>query len=176
MAWVEILPPFVTLFRRHGMESASAFLDWTGILVNRHRHRQVEQVTAGRYDVLPEEGIRGLLGAIVYVRNAWDGFCWCATAVREAATLPQALRRAGVGCPQVVALGEDEKRAFVLMRDETGMRDLRTVLAEMHDECDRHRLADALGRELARMHDAGFDHPDLFAKHILAAGSPLLHP
>ncbi len=198
MAWVEILPPFEALFRRHGTESAAAFLDWTGILVNHHRHRQVEQVAllddqpgapaTGR--AVGETPSLALRAGCFFLkkehavswrdrfRNAWAGFGWCATAVREGATL-QALRRAGVGCPEVAALGEDGRRAFVLLRAEAGLIDLRTLLLAGRT-CDgtpddrrlrarlTSRLAVALGRELAHLHDAGFDHPDLFAKHILA--------
>ena len=51
-------------------------------------------------------------------RNAWHGFGWCATAVREAAIL-QALRGAGIGCPDVVALGEDGRQS----RGEVGLRE-----------------------------------------------------
>jgi tRNA A-37 threonylcarbamoyl transferase component Bud32 len=167
MSWVEIMPAFETLFRKCGMESAESFLAWAGVLVNRHRHRQVEQVTlpgTSQSFYLKKEH------AVTWrdrLRNAWDGFGWCATAVREGAML-QALRRAGVGCPEVVALGESGKQAFVLLRDEAGMTELRTLLQQTGDHC---RLAEALGRELARLHDAGFDHPDLFAKHILTSVS-----
>ena len=57
---------------------------------------------------------------------------------------------------------------FVLLRD-AGMTDLRQVLQSLKSDADRCRLAVALGRELARLHEAGFDHRDLFAKRILAA-------
>jgi tRNA A-37 threonylcarbamoyl transferase component Bud32 len=190
MAWVEILPLFESLFRRHGMESAASFLGWTGILVNHHRHRQVEQVSlgepsrvSGRFDApsdcVPQTGSSRSTARQFFLkkqsavtwrerfRNAWAGFGWCSTAVREGATL-QALRRAGVACPEVAALGEDGKHAFVLLREEAGLSDLRALLQELGCETERCRLAAALGRELARLHDAGFDHPDLFAKHILA--------
>jgi tRNA A-37 threonylcarbamoyl transferase component Bud32 len=188
MAWVEILPPFESLFRRCGMESAASFLGWNGILVNHHRHRQVEQVVlsepyqpgaqatgqtehetsslalrAGRFFLKKEHAVSWR----DRFHNAWAGFGWCSTAVREGAML-QALRRAGMPCPEVVALGEDGKHAFVLLREEAGLTDLRNVLQEMRSASERSRLAVALGRELARLHDAGFDHPDLFAKHILA--------
>ena len=114
MAWIEHLPRYASLFQQSGLESASSFLGWTGILVNRHRHRQVEQV------FLPSPlrgrgaGGEGAERATFYLkkehavtwrdrfRNAWQGFGWCATAVREAKLL-QALREAGVGCPDVVA-------------------------------------------------------------------------
>jgi tRNA A-37 threonylcarbamoyl transferase component Bud32 len=102
------------------------------------------------------------------VRNAWHGFGWCATAVREGAIL-QAAQRAGVGCPEVVALGEAGTEAFVLTSDESNKSELRTYLTT-HEVFDtRIRLAESIGRELAKMHDAGFDHPDLFAKHLLVS-------
>src|SRR6266849_1116136 len=80
----------------------------------------------------------------------------------------QALRAAGIGCPEVVALGEDGRHAFVLTRDESAMTELRSLVPSLTCDEQRQQLAVTLGRELARMHDAGFDHPDLFAKHILA--------
>jgi tRNA A-37 threonylcarbamoyl transferase component Bud32 len=183
MAWFEILPRYAALFRRRGWDSASSFLSWTGILVNRHRHRQVEQVTLE--PEAPARAVASLAGAAgsevrfflkkesavcwrERFRNAWHGFGWCSTAVREAAIL-QALREAGIGCPEVVALGEDRRQAFVLMCDESALTELRAFLPTLSSDEECRRLADALGRELARMHDAGFDHPDLFAKHILVA-------
>lgn len=201
MAWVEILPAYQTLFRRLGWDTATPFLEWSGILVNRHRHRQVEQVFlpsphqgrgaggagaefAGIASPSPptplQQGGEGSSGgfflkkeaAVTWrdrLRNAWHGFGWCSTVVREAALL-QSLRQAGIGCPEVAALGEDGRHAFVLTCDESALVDLRTFLPSLATEKDRKQFACALGRELARIHDAGFDHPDLFAKHILAAG------
>lgn len=184
MAWVEILPRLEPLFRRIGWESAAPFLAWTGILVNKHRDRQVEQVgfepdAQARY---PARTLACASGSETFFlkkefavswrdrfRNAWHGFGWCSTAVREGAML-QALRQAGIGCPEVIALGEDRRQAFVLLRDHSDMIELRTFLLQATTQ-ERNRLAVALGRELARMHDAGFDHPDLFAKHILVDGA-----
>jgi tRNA A-37 threonylcarbamoyl transferase component Bud32 len=183
MAWFEILPRYASLFRRRGWDSASSFLSWTGILVNQHRNRQVEQVTLE--PEAPARAAASLAGAAgsnvrfflkkEYAvcwrdrfRNAWHGFGWCSTAVREAAIL-QALRAASIGCPEVVALGEDRGQAFVLLGDESAMTELRAFLPTLSSDEECRRLAEALGRELARMHDAGFDHPDLFAKHILVA-------
>jgi tRNA A-37 threonylcarbamoyl transferase component Bud32 len=196
MAWVEILPGYESLFRHRKWESASSFLAWTGILVNKHRQRQVEQVflpsplrgrgTGGEGAEAPASGMpatplpQAERGEVFFLkkeyavswrdrcRNAWHGFGWCSTAVREAAIL-QALHEAGIGCPEVVALGEDQRQAFVLLRDAGDMIELRVLLQQSSTPEDRNRLADALGRSLARMHDAGFDHPDLFAKHILVA-------
>jgi tRNA A-37 threonylcarbamoyl transferase component Bud32 len=162
MGWVEILPRYAALFRR--WDSAASFLSWTGILVNKHRNRQVEQVELdGESFFIKKEYAVSWRDRL---RSAWDGFGWCANAVREAAML-QALRQAGIGCPDVVALGEDGRQAFVVTRAEPAMTELRAILPTLSRE-QRICLADALGRELARMHDAGFDHPDLMAKHILA--------
>jgi tRNA A-37 threonylcarbamoyl transferase component Bud32 len=172
MAWVEILPGFEALFRKAGRESASSFLGWTGVLVNKHRHREVEQVNLRSQGfAVPHPWTSYYLKkehAVSWrdrLRNAWHGFGWCSTAVREAAIL-QALREAGIGCPEVAALGEDGRHSFVLLRDHFDMTELRTFLQERSQD-QRHRLATALGHELARMHAAGFQHPDLFAKHIL---------
>jgi tRNA A-37 threonylcarbamoyl transferase component Bud32 len=193
MAWFETLPRFASMFPRRSWDSASSFLSWTGILVNKHRDRQVEQVslsfprcdknTSGEQAPESSDRSTGLLqsggmGATFFlkkeyavswgerIRNAWHGFGWCSTAVREAAML-RALREGGIGCPEVVALGEDRSHAFVLTRDESAMTELRAFLPTLNSDAERRRLADALGRELARMHGAGFDHPDLLAKHIL---------
>lgn len=219
MAWIKIMPSFAEHFHRRGWESAAQFLEWTGVLVNHHRRRQVEQVFLGERaeaaheemsrfvatgtlpprelacrDFLDSQPIDGTMlapkvstrhiqwradespsfflkkeHAVTWrerFRNAWAGFGWCATSVREAAIL-RAARTAGVACPIVAAFGEDKRHAFVLLRDETDMIELRTILRTSDSNTDRNQLADALGRELARLHAAGFDHPDLFAKHLL---------
>jgi tRNA A-37 threonylcarbamoyl transferase component Bud32 len=174
MAWIEIMPRYEPLFRRLGWDTAAPFLAWTGILVNRHRHRSVEQVSEP--EASAKDGASPKMAFFLKkefaaswrdrLHNAWDGFGWCATAVREAAML-QALRDAGIGCPEVVALGEVGRRAFVVTRAESTMLELRALLATLAFDDDRTRLAVTLGRDLAKMHDAGFHHPDLFAKHIL---------
>jgi tRNA A-37 threonylcarbamoyl transferase component Bud32 len=211
MGWVEIHPKYAALFRASRWDCASSFLSWSGILVNRHRKRTVEQVSlahslpspSGKGDggegtalpssmdvsggvmgeelpsppaPLPEgEGRKSFFlkkeSGVTYrdlFRNAWHGFGWCATAVREGAIL-QAVQRAGIGCPEVVALGESGKEAFLLTRDESHMPELRIFLTIHESAHTRARLAETLGREVAKMHDAGFEHPDLFAKHILVS-------
>ena len=80
------------------------------------------------------------------------------------------LGRAGVGCPEWMAAGEDGRgRAFLVIRETPGMTDLRTWLRRKTDPEARLRLARSLGAALARMHAAGITHPDLFAKHVLVA-------
>ena len=172
MAWVEVVPGHAAPFRQRGWGSPAPFLEWTGILVNWHRRRQVEQVAIPNTSQFEPRNSSYFLKKEFSVtwrerfRNVWHGFGWCATAVREAAIL-LAARQAGVACPEVVAFGEDERRAFVLVRDEAGLSELRAFLPLLSRNEDRNCLADVLGRALAHMHDAGFEHPDLFAKHIL---------
>src|SRR5439155_12885796 len=59
------------------------------------------------------------------------------------------------------------RRAFVLVRALPGYRDLRAVLNDEPTTWRRRLLARRLGRLLARVHAAGFDMPDLLAKHVL---------
>jgi tRNA A-37 threonylcarbamoyl transferase component Bud32 len=154
------------MFRRLGRDSADAFCAWTGVFVNRHRDRQVERVTQdGHAFFLKKEHAVSWRQRL---RNAWHGEGWCATAVREARLL-LAARAAGIGCPEVAAFGEDGPRAFLLLDEASGMTELRAFLQQCPtaNAEERRHLAESIGRELARLHDAGFDHPDLFANHLL---------
>jgi tRNA A-37 threonylcarbamoyl transferase component Bud32 len=168
MAWVDILPGFEVLVRKGGYESAASFLGWTGVLVNKHRNREVEQVelesAADTSFFLKKEHAVSWRDR---VRNTWHGFGWCSTAVREARLL-RSLREAGIGCPELAAFGEDGRHAFVLLRDHSDMIELRKFM-QGAPAAARSRIAVALGRALARMHAAGFEHRDLFAKHILVS-------
>ncbi len=176
MGWIEIMPEFRTLFRERGWTSAEEVLRVPGVLVNRHRDRVVEQISiAGNgeqsYFIKKDRRVRWR----DRFRNAWHGFGWCANAVREAAMM-QALTRHGIGCPQVVALGETSREAFVVTCDESDKVDLRVWLRDNNDLKLRSDRADSLGASLAKMHDAGFAHPDLFAKHILVSSSASSNP
>lgn len=169
MAWVEVMPDYQSLFCV--WNSAAEFLSWTGILVNQHRKRQVEEVALPECDRRPGQFrlfLKKEFGVSWHdrFRNAWHGFGWCATSVREAAVLIAA-KRAGVACPDVVAFGEHERAAFVVLRGEIESVELREWLASKHTDTERVALAERLGQQLARLHNAGFEHPDLFAKHIL---------
>ena len=175
MAWVEIMPGYESLFRE--WRNAQSFLDWTGVLVNWHRGRRVEEVSLTKSDpslasASCSEVFLKKETAVTWrdrFRNAWHGFGWCATAVREAAVLIAA-KRAGVSCPDVAAFGEHQRQEFVLLRGEMNCVELREWLARSRSIDERRDLAQRLGSELARLHDAGFEHPDLFAKHVLISG------
>jgi tRNA A-37 threonylcarbamoyl transferase component Bud32 len=170
MTFVEVASTHVELFRRNEMVSARAFLAWCGALVGGHRTRHVMEVTlagapdAGRFYLKKEHTVpwRDRLA------SAWEGHGWVSKSVREARMLQQA-RQAGIPCPLVAAVGEDRPRAFLLLRAEEGLSELRTFLARPWRPDERRKLAQALGQALAALHRAGFDHPDLYAKHVLAA-------
>lgn len=171
MAWIHVEPRWRPFFV--GWDSVQSFLKWTGILVNLHRGRQVEQVSLPpRQSAESRHECSFFLKKENAVRwrdrfhNAWDGFGWCSTSVREAAILKSA-HAAGIGCPEVVAFGEHRYQAFVLLRDESDLTDLRVSLEAPQSERELQALAEALGEHIAHLHNKGFDHPDLFAKHIL---------
>jgi tRNA A-37 threonylcarbamoyl transferase component Bud32 len=166
MACVEVNPVYADLFRRHGVTTTDEFLAWPGVIMGGHADRLSVQVETG-------DGTRFYLKKEHYVpwrdwlASAWAGFGWVSKSVREGRLLQEA-RQAGIGCPEVAAVGETGGRAFLLLRAAEGLIDLRAVLARSLSRLHRRALAHALGRTLAQLHMGGFAHPDLYAKHILA--------
>jgi tRNA A-37 threonylcarbamoyl transferase component Bud32 len=171
MAAVEINPRYRSLLEQHGLVQAERLLALAGEIISGHPDRHVARVLLGD----------GLAAIPAYLKrehhvpfkvrwlNAWAGFGFVSKSVREGRTL-QALGRAGIGCPEWIAMGEDDQgRAFLLVREATGSVDLREYLYQQKTAraAERRRFARWLGAELARLHKAGFDHPDLYAKHLL---------
>jgi tRNA A-37 threonylcarbamoyl transferase component Bud32 len=72
-----------------------------------------------------------------------------------------------------VAHGEDDRgRAFLLVEELVDCTELRRLLGDGRlSSVDRPRLADRLGRSVAALHAAGFDTPDLTAKHVFLTDS-----
>jgi len=169
MGFVEIDPGYAELCRRHGLESARALLEVRGRLVGGHADRHVAEVVIGgtRFFLKCEERVPWR----ERLKSAWEGHGWVSQSVREARLLRQA-RAAGIDCPEVAAVGEDGPRAFVVLRAVEGLTDLRSFLAQPRPDADRRALAVRLGRALAELHRAGFDHPDLYAKHVLVGREP----
>jgi hypothetical protein len=171
MAFLEINPFYEALCRRLGLTTVEAFLRLPGVVVTGHPDRHVARVTL-------DEGpgaIHGFLKRQHRVRfkerlgNALQGFGFVSKSAREAAVLQRA-RAAGVSCPDWIALGEDLPGcAFLLLREENGMADLRDFLHAPRSEGlrERRKIAKHLGTVLARAHQAGLTHPDLYAKHLL---------
>jgi tRNA A-37 threonylcarbamoyl transferase component Bud32 len=163
MAFVETMPGDRDLLAGAGLAAPGDFLTLRGVIVSGHPTRHVLRVEIGgtAFILKKEHRVRWR----DRVAGSWFGFGWVSKSVREARLL-LALGDAGVSCPAVAAYGEDAGRAFVLLRESAGMTELRALLREL-SAADRRALAGALGRELARTHAAGVDHPDLYAKHVL---------
>ncbi|HXG13053.1 MAG TPA: lipopolysaccharide kinase InaA family protein [Gemmataceae bacterium] len=167
MAFVRINPRYRDFLARHGLTAPGHFLDLPGVIISGHPDRHVCQVTVG--------GLRALLKREHRVpvkdrlAGAAAGYGLVSKSYREALTL-QALKRAGVPCPEWLAAGEDERgRAFLLVKEVAGGLDLRLFLRDRlaASPAARRRFARRLGEALARIHRAGFDHPDLCSKHVL---------
>jgi tRNA A-37 threonylcarbamoyl transferase component Bud32 len=171
MAFVEINPKYQDFLREHGLVRADQFLRLPAVVISGHPDRHVAQVRLGR----------GPWAVAAYLKrehrvrwrdrlaNAWAGFGFVSKALREARLL-QALGPAGVPCPEWVAVGEDEDgRAFLLVRELAACLDLRVFLRQRRPAPprERYRFARRLGEAVARLHAAGFDHPDLYGKHVL---------
>jgi tRNA A-37 threonylcarbamoyl transferase component Bud32 len=164
MAIVHITPRYRAALSEGGLTSAGALLDWDGVILSGHPSRHVLRVRLGGESFILKKEHR--VSWRDRLASAWAGYGWASKSVREARLLEH-LRAAGVPCPEVVATGEDDGRAFVLLREATGMMDLRAFLSRPLPRTARQMLARALGRELARIHAAGLSQPDLYAKHVL---------
>jgi hypothetical protein len=141
-----------------GLRAAADFLALPGVVVSGHIGRNVSRVDLG--------------GTIAYLKRehlvrirdrfrSWrDGFGWSSISAREAAVLRR-LDAHGLPRPKWLAYGEADGQAFLLLEAAEGTVDVRSVPQVADD------LAEHLGRIVARIHAAGIDQPDLFAKHIL---------
>lgn len=172
MATLAVNPKYRDRLRRLGLTAPERFLDLPGLLINGHPGRNVARVTL---DGAPGEApLTGYLKREHRVRlrdrlaNLAAGFGAVSIPVREARQL-DALARARVPAPDWIAAGEDDRgRAFLLVAQAEGL-DLRRHLADSEATAapQRRRLARTLGETLARLHAAGFNHPELSAKHVL---------
>lgn len=168
--FVFLNPDYEEFLCRQGLTDFASVQALPAMIVCGHPDRHVAQVTLGQGTT----AIRAFLKREHRVRwrdrlaNAWAGFGFVSKSYREALLLSR-LRQAGIGCPEVLAAGEDPRgRAFVLLRELTGTQDLRFFLRDrLTSAQQRRRFAYHLGRGLARLHDAGFDQPDLYSKHVL---------
>jgi tRNA A-37 threonylcarbamoyl transferase component Bud32 len=164
MPSLEVNPRYCGLLARLGLEAPGDFLALPGVVYCGHPDRHVARVALG-------EERRGFLKREHRVRwkgrlaNAFAGFGYTSKSRREYRLL-QEVAAAGIGCPEPIAAGEDGRgRAFLLLR-ELGGRDLRAFLRRAGPAA-RREVAVRLGEALAHIHGAGFDHPDLYSKHVL---------
>ena len=171
MRYMEINPRYRDFLAENGLHKAEDFLDLPGLIISGHPDRHVARVTLGA----------GPSRLAAYLKrehrvpwsdrllNARAGFGLVSKSHREARVL-RALREAGIGCPDWLAVGEGTGgRSFLLVRELTGALDLRFFLRDLaaRPAAERRRFAQELGETLARLHNAGFDHPDLYSKHVL---------
>lgn len=164
-----INPRYRTLLEEAGLREVDDFIRLPADIVCGHRNRHTARLTLGDG---PNQ-VRAFLKREQYtywrdyVSSVWAGMGWGSRSCREARML-QALQAAGLPGPEFIAAGADERgRAFLLVRELERTQELREVLREhAADAGERRRLARRLGRTLARVHDAGFRHVDLYSKHV----------
>jgi len=88
---------------------------------------------------------------------------------RKEARLLQALHAAGIPCPKLVAVADDQKGSYILTEE---IPDTKT-LADVLKKPGRSPLIDAFGRLALKLHDAGFDHQDFHAGNVLVRDNAL---
>jgi heptose I phosphotransferase len=168
--FLEISPRYRSFFREHGLTEPAHFLAAAGEtphIVSGHPDRNVARIEF-------EAGSRRWTAYLkrehhvtwrTRLGNALAGFGFRSRSLREARML-QILQREGIPGPEWLAAGEDEQgRAFLLVRAVEGV-ELRAVLRAERDPKRRRRIARNLAATLARLHAAGFHHPDLYANHL----------
>jgi len=163
--FVELSGPYRAFLRSLHLTDTEHFLALDGTIVSGHPGRDVARLSLGSITVYLKREHR--VPWSVRLGNFFAGFGLVSRSLREARIL-QGLEREGLAAPEWLATGEDGRGgAFLLVRAVTGAMDVRDFLRTCPDTMQRRRVARTLGRELARMHDAGFAHPDLYAKHVL---------
>lgn len=162
MSLIEVHPEYSETLARLGLATATDFLRLEGTILGGHPDRHVLQVSLSLGNCFLKKEHR--VSWRDRFAHWWRGAGAISKSTREGRLLRQ-LEAAGIGCPTAIACGEAGGRAFLLLREETGVDDLRTYLQQQ--PLERVALATALGRELARVHAAGFHHRDMYSKHIL---------
>jgi tRNA A-37 threonylcarbamoyl transferase component Bud32 len=147
-----------------GLDDVSSFLDLPGEVVSGHPDRHVVRVEVSGVGTCYLKR-QHRVGGMERFRQWVAGFGPVSRCGREAAIIRE-LEAAGFAAPTWVAVGEHGGRAFLLVEELNGI-ELRHFLSDNGlSSLDRGRLAGQLGREVATLHAAGFDTPDLTAKHV----------
>lgn len=156
---------FADAFARAGLTDALAFLELPGEVVSGHPDRHVcrVQLPFGAFYLKRQH----VVGWKERFRNWRAGFGWVSRCSREAEVLSE-LNERNLPAPRWAAFGEHDGRAFLLVEEVRGGRDLRTALSDSAlSPLARRDLARRLGRSVAAVHAAGYGTPDLTAKHVL---------
>jgi tRNA A-37 threonylcarbamoyl transferase component Bud32 len=176
MSYLQINPRYQHLLERHGLRAPEDFFALPAVIISGHPDRNVSRIVLER----PGATVHGYLKREHCLRwkdrvlNALAGFGLVSKSRRECAML-EAFARKNIGCADWIAVGEDGfGRAFLLVGEVEEAQDLRAYLRDhlrAHPRA-RRRFAVRLGGALARLHNAGFDHPDLYSKHIVVQAEP----
>lgn len=169
MASVLAEPEYRELLREQGLTTCAAVTALPAVVIGCHPDRHVARVLVGAGAAAVPAFLKHerRVSWTDRLKNWWAGFGFVSKSVREARSL-RALRAAGVGCPEVMACGEEERGgAFLLVRAAEDFVELRAFVRDFLPRAARRQFARSLGRELARIHAAGFDQPDLYSKHVL---------
>ena len=169
MTYLTIHPDYRSTLADAGLHAAEDVLRLDSVIFCGHPGRNVARATLStRSGPLPLLIKREHAVPIRERLANWAaGFGLASKSKREAMTL-SLLQAAGIPVPEWIAHGEDEAGvAFLVLRECTGAVDMRLYLEGLDSKRGRIDWASALGRELAALHQAGFDHPDLYSKHIL---------
>jgi tRNA A-37 threonylcarbamoyl transferase component Bud32 len=174
MAHIQINPRYRQDLQWQGLTSAEDFANLPSVIISGHPDRNVARVR-----------LRGCPLANVLIKrehrilwkdrlqNAAAGFGFVSKSHREAVTLRR-LALAKVSCPEWIAHGVDDRGgAFLLVGEISDAKELRWHLRDLQgaDRCARRRFLQQLGEQIAALHNAGFDQPDLYSKHILVRPS-----
>jgi tRNA A-37 threonylcarbamoyl transferase component Bud32 len=156
-AWCEVRADCRDWLATYGLVSAREFLALPGVVVSGHVGRNVSRVQIGSRTAYLKREHR------VRIRDrfrAWRaGFGWVSVSAREAMVLRHLAAHRLPG-PEWLAYGEADGQGFLLVEAASGT-ELRRP-SKIGPE-----LTERLGRVVARLHAAGIDQPDLFAKHFL---------
>jgi tRNA A-37 threonylcarbamoyl transferase component Bud32 len=166
MGMLHIHSDFVHLLRHHSLRTFNDFFYYDdGETIGTHPTRSVSKIRLGGLVAYLKREFRRPLKE--YLGSWWAGFGWVSKSRREWRVL-RALQAMGIGCPEAIAVGEENRRAFLLIRALPAVQDLQSYLTQGHgaDWVVRRQLARYLGEAVARLHEAGFTHPDVYAKHV----------
>jgi tRNA A-37 threonylcarbamoyl transferase component Bud32 len=159
-----IRPDRRNLFESLGIHAARDFLALSGVVVSGHVGRNVSRVELGGTTAYLKREHRVRLRD--RFRSWCDSFGWASISLREAKVIAR-LEQLGLPGPKKLAAGEYGGQGFLLVEAADEAAELCSL-----SPIDVH-LAERLGRIIARLHAAGIDQPDLFAKHILVRSRDL---
>src|SRR6266540_244333 len=127
MSFVEMHPEYQGALAELGLTAPEHFLRLQGSILGGHPDRHVLRLTLGIGTCYLKKEHR--VSWRDRLAHWWRGFGGISKSTREGRLLRR-LESAGIGCPRAVAHGEADGRAFLLLREEAGVVDLRTYLYE----------------------------------------------